>query len=179
MAKTMTPDKALRVARAKGYPKEVWWFVACFVAVVSFCQFGVWATNKLSKTLRKVDAEAGTDPSRGRFSVRHIPRALVNAYRVVVFRWTLNIGSSYTLSIAEVAVSCAYFIAIFIWEFINSSSSPLYVSHLALTLTSSATDLQGEKYDIAYWGNRAGTIAASQMPLVTALGTKNNVLSCE
>ena len=122
MAKTMTPDKALRIARAKGYPKEVWWFVACFVAVVSICQFGSWAANKLSKTLRKTDAEAGTDPSRGRFSVRHIPRALVNAYRVVAFRWTLNIGSSYTLSIAELAVSCAYFIALFIWEFINSSS---------------------------------------------------------
>lgn len=47
------------------------------------------------------------------------------------------------------------------------------------TLMSPATDLEGVKYDIAYWGNRAGTIAASQMPLVTALGTKNNVLSCE
>ena len=177
MAKTMTADKALRIARAKGYPKEVWWFIACFVAVVSLCQFGSWAANKLSRTLRKTDAEAGTDPSRGRFSVRHIPRALLNAYRVFAFRCTLNIGSSYTLNIAELAVSCAYFIAIFIWEFINSWLF-YHTSHHALTHTSLATDLEGEKYDIAYWGNRAGAIAASQMPLVTALGTKNNVLSC-
>lgn len=130
MAKTTTPDKALRVARAKGYPKEVWWFVACFIALVSLCQFGSWVANKISKTLRKADAEAGTDPSRGRFSVRHIPRAVINAYRVVAFRWTLNIGSSYTLNMADLVVSCAYLIALFIWEFINSSSSSFhYVSH--------------------------------------------------
>lgn len=48
-----------------------------------------------------------------------------------------------------------------------------------LTLMSSATDVAGIKYDFKYWGNRAGTIATAQMPLVTALGTKNNVLSCE
>ncbi|KAI0725205.1 iron reductase [Fomitopsis betulina] len=159
MAKTTTPDKALRVARAKGYPKEVWWFVACFIALVSLCQFGSWVANKISKTLRKADAEAGTDPSRGRFSVRHIPRAVINAYRVVAFRWTLNIGSSYTLNMADLVVSCAYLIALFIWEFINT------------------TDVAGIKYDFKYWGNRAGTIATAQMPLVTALGTKNNVLS--
>lgn len=42
-----------------------------------------------------------------------------------------------------------------------------------------ATDLEGKKLDYQYWGNRAGTIAASQLPLVTALGTKNNVISRE
>lgn len=39
-----------------------------------------------------------------------------------------------------------------------------------------ATDLEGVKLDYQYWGNRAGAIAASQLPLVTALGTKNNVV---
>ncbi|KZT71201.1 iron reductase [Daedalea quercina L-15889] len=159
MAKSASADKALRVARAKGYPKEVWYFVACFVFTVSLFQFGSWVANKLSTRIHKKDAESGTELPRGRFSVRHVPRAMVNGYRVIAFRWTINIGSSYTLSLAELFVSCAYFIALFIWEFINT------------------TDLDGVKYDINYWGNRAGTIAASQLPLVTALGTKNNVLS--
>ncbi|KAH9838053.1 iron reductase [Rhodofomes roseus] len=159
LLKAVSPDKALRLARAKGYPREVWYFVACFIFLVAIFQFGSWAVNKLSKRRARTDTEAGTDTSNGRFTVRNIPRALVNAYRVILFRWTLEIGSSYTLNMAEVFVSCAYFIALFIWEFINT------------------TDLEGEKYDIAYWGNRAGAIAAAQLPLVTALGTKNNVVS--
>ncbi|KAH9918057.1 iron reductase [Fomitopsis serialis] len=159
--KTVSPDKALRLARAKGYPREVWYFVACFIFLVSLFQFGSWVVNKLSKRrARKTDTEAGADTSRGRFSVRNIPVAMVNAYRVIAFRLTLNIGSSYTLNMAEVFVSCAYFAALFIWEFINT------------------TDLEGMKCDLSYWGNRAATIASAQLPLVTALGTKNNAVSC-
>lgn len=40
----------------------------------------------------------------------------------------------------------------------------------------SATNLEGNKLDYQYWSNRAGTIAASQFPLIVALGTKNNVI---
>jgi len=32
--------------------------------------------------------------------------------------------------------------------------------------------------DITYWCNRSGALAASQFPLITALGTKNNAVSC-
>ena len=30
-----------------------------------------------------------------------------------------------------------------------------------------------------YWSGRAGTLAVAQFPLITALGTKNNVIACE
>lgn len=42
-----------------------------------------------------------------------------------------------------------------------------------------ATDLAGNKLSVAYWQNRLGALAASQLPLITLLGTKNNALSCE
>lgn len=42
-----------------------------------------------------------------------------------------------------------------------------------------ATDLAGNKLSVAYWENRLGALAASQLPLITLLGTKNNALSCE
>lgn len=41
-----------------------------------------------------------------------------------------------------------------------------------------ATTTTGSKLDITYWGGRAGAIGASQLPLVTALGTKNNPIAC-
>ena len=37
----------------------------------------------------------------------------------------------------------------------------------------------GKKYDARMAGNRAGILAGSQFALITALGTKNNVISCE
>ncbi|PCH37152.1 iron reductase [Wolfiporia cocos MD-104 SS10] len=161
-AKVVSPDKALRVARAKGYPNEVWWLIACFVGMITVFQLGSWLVStlfRLKKSSSAGDAEAGISQANGRFSLRRIPEAIVNTYRVLAFRWTIQVGSSYTLNLAEVVVTFGYIIALFVWEFINT------------------TDAEGVKYDLSYWGNRAGTIAASQFPLVTALGTKNNVIA--
>ncbi len=33
-------------------------------------------------------------------------------------------------------------------------------------------------YDPKYWGNTAGNVAATQLSVVAALGTKNNIISC-
>ena len=40
-----------------------------------------------------------------------------------------------------------------------------------------ATDTDGNTLDLAYWCNRSGTLATTQFPLITALGTKNNIIS--
>ncbi|EED82571.1 hypothetical iron reductase [Postia placenta Mad-698-R] len=117
-------DKTLRVFRAKRYPEEMWWFVACFIATVALFQFGSWVALKLGRKFGSKsngDAESGAQPAPRRFSIRHIPRAIINTYRIIAFRWTLHIGSWYTLNLAEVFVTCAYIIGLFIWEFINSS----------------------------------------------------------
>ncbi|EGN94560.1 hypothetical protein SERLA73DRAFT_62268 [Serpula lacrymans var. lacrymans S7.3] len=147
LARSTAPtDKTLRVERYTLYPEQVWYLFAVFIFVV-----GVFQTIN--------DPElASTSASRG-LSLRRIPLALTNAYRVVAFRWTLEIGSSYTLNMAEVFVTIAYIVMLFIWAFINT------------------TDLEGHKLDIGYWSNRAGYLAASQFPMITALGTKNNLVS--
>lgn len=41
-----------------------------------------------------------------------------------------------------------------------------------------ATATTGVKYDPHYWANTAGNVAATQIPLIIALGMKNNVISC-
>lgn len=38
--------------------------------------------------------------------------------------------------------------------------------------------LEITKFNIRLWSGRAGLLAASQFPLVTALGTKHNVVAC-
>ncbi|EMD32363.1 hypothetical protein CERSUDRAFT_118730 [Gelatoporia subvermispora B] len=162
-------DKALRSQRSEVYPHQVWYLVGSFIALVALFHWVSWVATQLSKksrlprgraTAHAQDVEAGAQPTKPtQFSVRRLPLALVNLYRVVAFRCTLQIGSSYTLNLAEVFLTCAYIVALFTWNFINT------------------TDVYGGKLDISYWANRAGSIATSQFPLVTVLGTKNNVLS--
>ncbi|KAI0777446.1 iron reductase [Trametes elegans] len=161
---TISSDRAIRVDHNKQYPRQVWWFLASFIFLVAFVQSISWGISRFSRgriSSRKQadDTEGGRPSSTRRFSWRRLPLAVLNAYRVVAFRWTLEIGQSYTLNLAEVFVTCAYIVALFTWEFINT------------------TTLEGHKLDISYWGGRAGAIATSQFPLVTALGTKNNVIA--
>ncbi|KAK1230613.1 ferric-chelate reductase [Marasmius sp. AFHP31] len=82
----------------------------------------------------------------------------MNLYRIATFRQIITIGS-YSLNLAELALTCMYIIALFTWTFINT------------------TNVAGDKLDKRYWNNRAGALVASQFPFVTALGTKNNVIS--
>ncbi|RPD56511.1 hypothetical protein L226DRAFT_456483 [Lentinus tigrinus ALCF2SS1-7] len=162
----VSPDKALRIARTRAYPHQLWWLIASFIALIAIFQFLSWALTKVSsrspsKAKKPADAEVGGTPSATlrRFSWRNVSSALINLYRVVAFRWTLEIGQSYTLNLAEVFVTCGYIVALFTWEFVNT------------------TNIEGMKFDPNYWTSRAGVLAVSQFPLVTALGTKNNVIA--
>ncbi|KAI0746278.1 iron reductase [Daedaleopsis nitida] len=155
----------IRVHYNQIYPHHLWWLIATFIALIAISQLASWAISTRSSRapLRKeaTDAEIGRYPpaSNRRFSWRHLPSALANAFRVVAFRWSLNIGTSYTLNFAEVAVTCAYIIALFTWTFINT------------------TNVEGVKFDPFYYTDRAAVIAVSQFPLITALGTKNNIVA--
>ena len=42
-----------------------------------------------------------------------------------------------------------------------------------------ATDVHGGKLNATYWCNRSATLGVSQLPLLTVLGTKNNIIACE
>ncbi|KAG2151488.1 ferric reductase NAD binding domain-containing protein [Suillus clintonianus] len=155
-------DKSLRVARNKLYPMQAWYCIGIFIFIIAILQ---WASFFHSKFVGRRQTSKTSDPEHASvhrhhsFSWRRIPLGLVNAYRVIAFRWTLEFGNSYTLNMAEVFVTMAYIGFLFVWAFINT------------------TDLEGQALDITYWCNRAGILAASQFPLITALGTKNNIVS--
>ncbi|KAG2055254.1 hypothetical protein BDR06DRAFT_934312 [Suillus hirtellus] len=130
------------------YPEQVWYTIAAFLFVVGCFQH-----------YESDEETAATNDIQYKFSLRRIPLAIVNVYRVVTFRWTLEIGQSYTLNMAEVFVTVAYIALLLIYAFVNTTS------------------VEGQKLDIIYWSNRIGMLASSQFPIVTALGTKNNVVS--
>ncbi|TFK53328.1 iron reductase [Heliocybe sulcata] len=156
-------DKTLRVGRAKAYPKEIWWFIVCLIFTVALCHVGNLLLSKIRQwrqSSSKADPEGqGRTVRRGTGSITRIPLALVNLYRVVAFRCTLQIGSSYSVCLADVFLTCTYIAIIFGWALTNT------------------TDLEGVKFDWSFYSNRAGTLAASQFPLIVALGTKNNPIT--
>lgn len=136
----VTPEKAARLWRNTHYLRLVWWIIAAFLAAIAVCQFVSWAYSRYRSSRRvpekhASDAEEGGvstgGPSR-RFAWRNVPSAIVNTYRVVAFRWTLSIGESYTLNLAEVVVTCAYIVVLFLCEFLNST--PLSLPSLASSL---------------------------------------------
>ncbi|OJA18274.1 hypothetical protein AZE42_04990 [Rhizopogon vesiculosus] len=155
-------DKSLRVARKMLYPVQAWYCIGLFIFIVAVFQWASFFHSKLarSQTALNSDPEQMDLHHRRGFSWRRIPLGLANAYRVIAFRWTLRIGNSYSLTMAEVFATMAYIVFLFVWAFINT------------------TNLGGHKLDITYWCNRSGILAASQFPVITALGTKNNIVSC-
>ncbi|EIW75440.1 hypothetical protein CONPUDRAFT_112007 [Coniophora puteana RWD-64-598 SS2] len=162
VAKAKGPtDKTLRVARNKLYPMQSWYCLALFIFIVGVFQWGSYLHSKYARRHRNANGESDPELASERSvrGVRRIPAALANFYRVIAFRWTLEIGKSYTLCLSEVFVTVAYIVFLYVWAFINT------------------TDLEGHKLNLTYWCNRAGILATSQFPLITALGTKNNLVS--
>ncbi|OAX32318.1 hypothetical protein K503DRAFT_702225, partial [Rhizopogon vinicolor AM-OR11-026] len=143
------------------YPKQIWYGLAIFLFVVGCFQWGSSLHSKFAKYQQQESDEESTSNNHihYKFSLRRIPFAFINIYRVVAFRWTLEIGQTYTLNIAEIFVTLGYIALLYTYTFINTTS------------------LDGQKADILYWSSRAARVAASQIPLVAALGTKNNIVS--
>ncbi|KAK0471162.1 iron reductase, partial [Armillaria novae-zelandiae] len=143
-----------RAYYAEEYPHQLWWLVSSFIAFVAVCQF-------ISFVVGKYQARSKSTPvamESNKIRLSRLPLALVNYWRVISYRVNIGIGS-YTLNLAEVFLTCAYIVALFTWEFINSTS------------------VTGVKFSATYLAGRAGSLASSQLPLVTALGTKNNIVS--
>ncbi|KAJ7697664.1 ferric reductase NAD binding domain-containing protein [Mycena rosella] len=154
-AKAVNPDKTASHARTYSYPPRVWYFIASFIALLSLYHF----TNMFWSWMRSKNSAGSSSASRGVRSLRRIPVAVLNIVRSSIFRTTLFFGGSYKLNIAELFLSCAYIALLFTWAFINT------------------TNLEGVQLSPQYYANRIGLIAATQCPLLIALGMKNNILT--
>ncbi|KAK0219859.1 ferric reductase NAD binding domain-containing protein [Armillaria fumosa] len=154
-AQTVDPDRLIRIGRAAEYPKQVWYFIASFVALVSLCHC-LSVVSTYTRTLKP--ASKGIAP-RGRISLLRLPRAIAELFRIVAFRCTIPVGQSHSLNVAEVFLTAAYIAVVLTWSLINSTATT------------------GLKLDPKYWANTAGNIAASQLSLLVALGMKNNIFS--
>ncbi|KAF8210850.1 ferric reductase like transmembrane component-domain-containing protein [Mycena galopus ATCC 62051] len=151
----VNPDRAPSHARTYAYPHYVWYFIASFIALVSVYHF----TLGFISWVRSKTPAISKPATRGPRSFCRVPVAILNIVRNTAFRTTVSFGGSYTLNLTELFLGCAYVALLFTWAFINT------------------TDLEGVYLSPQYYANRAALIAATQFPLLIALGMKNNVLT--
>ncbi|KAJ6601629.1 ferric reductase NAD binding domain-containing protein [Mycena sp. CBHHK59/15] len=158
MAKAVNPDRAPSHSRSYGYPKQIWYLLASFIALVSLCHFAMKLYSFLRLKNPSID-RAGPRSVRGPIALRRLPVAMSNVVRNIAFRLTIPFGGSYRVNFAEFFIGSAYIAILFTWALLNTTS------------------IAGVHYSPQYYANRAGLIAATQFPLMIALGMKNNVLT--
>jgi ferric-chelate reductase len=165
-------DHALIDARDFDYPKQIVYLIVSFIALISLCHFFSMFYHFI---IRKRVHERNR---RTAVSLTRVPAAVGDSFRTLAFRWTVPVGSSHELNFAEVGLALAYMAVLFTWSLINSTLNlfPLRSpnSHSIL-----GTSLAGIKLDPNYYADRAGNIAAAQLPILVALAAKNNLISCK
>ena len=165
-------DKEIRKARYLAYPKQVVYFIASFIALIVLCRFSsMFYRFIFRKRIRE-------SKRRTTVSLTRIPAAVADSFRAIAFRWTVPIGSSHELNFGEVGLTLAYMAVLYTWAFVNSVLY-LFLLRNATSHSILATSLTGVKLDPRYYADRAGHLAASQLPIMAALGTKNNLISCK
>ncbi|KAL4063886.1 ferric reductase NAD binding domain-containing protein, partial [Scleroderma yunnanense] len=152
-------DGTLADQRAQLYPTQVWYGIGLFLFIIGLFNWTSILYLKFSRPHRGRNIESFATSRSNSISFRRFPVALLNTYRVIAFRWTLYIGNTFCLNTAEITLTVAYVVYMYIWAFINTTS------------------LEGEKLDWTYWSTRITMLATSQFPLIAALSTKNNLVS--
>ncbi|KAG5648690.1 hypothetical protein DXG03_000036 [Asterophora parasitica] len=119
-------QRAYRSARQAQYAKELWYFIGCTIALLSFIRalrfFFSWLAPRAAapEPKEKPDVEAGKSSSNVATSLSRVPLAIGTAFRIVAFRWTISFGSYNLASITEVTFILGYMTAIFVWLLVDS-----------------------------------------------------------
>lgn len=169
-------DTTLADQRAQLYPTQVWYGIGLFLFIIGLFNWSSILYSKISHRGRDIESCAASRSTS--VSIRRLPLALLNAYRVIAFRWTLQVGETLCLSTAEITLTVAYIVYMYVWAFINSKRLYTAVLPAPFDFTIIATNLEGGKLDWTYWSTRITMLATSQFPLITALSTKNSLVSC-
>ena len=123
-ARPVDPDRGRESYYTLLHVKELWWSIAGFIVLVSVLQLISYLHTKLAGQRRKPEAQTHDPEQAGstgghRLSLRRLPVAIINTYRVLAFRCTVGVGS-YKLNLAEVFLTVAYIVMLFSLTFLDS-----------------------------------------------------------
>ena len=108
------------------FPEAAWIILSIFLAVIGFFQWGSVLHSTVIRRYRTqghADEESTHTSSRPRteWSLARLPLAAVNVFRVVAFRWTLEVGT-YDLKVADIVLTLTYIAFLLFWTFMDGKS---------------------------------------------------------
>jgi ferric-chelate reductase len=108
-------DEDRGAAQADLYPTLAWACVGGFIAFVSVCHL----FSLFSLPWRRVPLHSAASRNRDVIHIRRLPAALTHTFRVIAFRWTISLGDSFTLNLAELFMTAGYIAILFSWALVN------------------------------------------------------------
>lgn len=126
----VSPTKALRLARNIAYPNQIWWLIASFLALLSLLHL----TNILILLIQRKKTLASSrkqtrdenDPEKVHRSsslktgiLRRLEAAVRETISILLYRYTVPVGSTLRINGAETFIVVAYTIMVLTWTFIN------------------------------------------------------------
>ena len=129
--KTVDPNHDIRTQRADRYPKQIWFFLASFVGLITLFHLGTlfvfWqrkrhvrlTISRISEGEQPPNNEEPRSTLNPKISLRRISLAIINSFRILLYRTTVSIGGGNVLNGAEIGVTAGYVITLFTWEFID------------------------------------------------------------
>ncbi|KAL0949689.1 hypothetical protein HGRIS_009726 [Hohenbuehelia grisea] len=154
-------DRKLRDELQERFVRELWYLIAAVSVLLVIIRLTRFLLSRISsktpatsQTSEKGDIERLSSPSSGKRALRNTFSAFATTFKIIAFRLTLPIGSQSRTTIAEVTFIAGYIIAVLTWLFVETR-------HL----------------QPVFWQDRAGHLAACQVPLIVALAGKNNIIS--
>lgn len=127
----MTPAqaalKALRNQQNQAFPESLWYIILGILGFLTLAHItvrGMSALRKYRSLHRALEApppDAARAPNpRGPVSVRRLPLAAANAFRIVFCRWTIPLSNA---TLADACFSLGYTFLMLYWSFISCASS--------------------------------------------------------
>lgn len=181
MASSSAADRAVRDALEAKSVQEVWYILASAIGLLAFLRLArILLSNaptvgraETGELTEKGDAEQQSNSPTGKSSLRRLPNAIVAAFKIVAFRWSIPIGPQAAMSVAELTFILGYITVIFVREFVQSKPSLILLPYGHSLGYEIARDLSP-----TFWQDRAAHLASCQVPLIIALAGKNNIISC-
>ena len=124
-AQKADPNRVVRIWRTDQYPIQQWYMLGIFMFLVTAAYLiqltYAWNVKRLAKNAgQDTKGEVLKATINNKFSLRRIPLAFLNVWRIILYRFTFPLGGGRQMNGAEMIIISSYIVAMFVWTFINS-----------------------------------------------------------
>lgn len=122
-------DRLLKAQLQAKHVKELWLLLTAIISILTLANWSVrllnfafqWEASSATNNPKPV-LESYIPGRTGRTSIRRLPVALANAFKIIAFRWTVPIGHVAVASVTELVFIVIYTISMFVLLWVQSKN---------------------------------------------------------